>query len=358
MAPSSSKHKQKDKILALSKENCLVEITVPKGPINIKVRHEYRTKPGCSFSPPFNNRFVFIVGGRSLDVSYYDLTDGSLIPGPPLSFVTMSPRLLFLGSKLFAFSYFCKVVSPICQVLDTATASDSWQWCPLETSPELPYPTHDSIASYFIVSYATYSTTFFLSFGNQKISYAICYDDYKKKWSRRSETPLPFSGQGKFVGSVCYGFPRLKGGIDITSHLAVYNLSIDWTTDSKVYCVELCRYSLLSNSPYPTPSYLHSFLVNEQNVFTILRTKVAATTNYVKQFSFEVDVVQLLPPQHERNSQLGDSGSVPPSLPFSHPEGSSRVLKHKSIPLPHGLRSIDRFSLLLYTSYMLILYSI
>ncbi|KAH9616503.1 hypothetical protein KSS87_009376, partial [Heliosperma pusillum] len=330
---------EKHSVLALSKENCLVEITVPNGPINIKVRHEYRTKPGCSFSPPFNNRFVFILGGRSLDVSYYDLTDGSLHPGPPLSFETIAPEFIFLGSKLFAFTHFFLLGNPICQVLDTATASDSWEWCTLKTFPnDLPYPLPDDIASYCVAAYATYSTTLFLSFGNQLNSFAVCYDDDLKKWSRCSDSPLPFVDQGKFVGMICYGFPRMNEARDKTTYLASYNLGINWETDAQVYCVELCRYSLVSNSPYQCPSFLHSFLVNDPNVFTILRTKVYIKPHYVKQYTFEVDVVQLLPPQHETNSQLGDSGSVPPSLPFSHPEGSSRVLKHKSIPLPHSLK--------------------
>ncbi|KAH9609100.1 hypothetical protein KSS87_004466 [Heliosperma pusillum] len=359
MASSASKDTEIDKILAVSEEKDLLEISLMSGSSRILLEHNYYPNSGCAFSPPIDNRFVYLVGTYNAeltsDVTYYDLSDPEREPFEAPSTISRrtcgcEPRLILLGTKLLAFPVYKMDSKFLFEVLDTA--SKPLQWLPLTSRPNLPFGGDDDLVAYFVISYATHFNNLFISLGNAETSFTMCYDDSKDLWTHPCETPLPFYDQGKFVDGLCYGFPK-RDPYDFSynfNYLACYKLAADWESNyPNVSCQELVKYSL-SISPMRYQTCLHSFFASSSNVFTIVRAKESLDQN-----TLEVDVVQLLPPKRDSSPepQLPHFNVCVSRPPLRHPycepkelywpgvppktgdtQGSSRLLKHTSILLP------------------------
>ncbi|XP_074287430.1 uncharacterized protein LOC141612520 [Silene latifolia] len=276
---------------------------------------------------------VYVVGGHDNNdfptslVVFYDITESSIsLPlakhqGPSLNSPKFVPKLIVMGSKLFAFSrrflrdmpcpnpsslYQSSPLAapeslPICEFLDTSSPFN--KWCSITSFPILPPPKTKGLHAYAISSYAVQPNkdVLFLSFGLRFDSvgvFSISYNHSLDFWTNVHPLPLPFVGEGQFIDDVCFGFPC---GMDthyrIRDYVVSYRVIVEYDCADTFQFIPLAKYSLLSNSTLTNYPTLFSFQLVSSRILTTIRVK---PHHYSSDYSLELEVLELLPLKVEK----------------------------------------------------------
>ncbi|KAL9234209.1 hypothetical protein vseg_009104 [Gypsophila vaccaria] len=294
---------------------------------------------------------VYCVGGceniHSLysKVEFYNINDENpqsltKYQAPFLISPKFQPKLIVLGSKLFAFSwqFFCSSSStiliespPIVEFLDTSFTSNRWR--PVPSFPSLPSPSSNRLPCYSVVAFAAHTNlnTLFLSFGHpiKNGLYSVSYNESTEMWSSLLPSPLPFAGKGKFFDDTCFGFPIGMHTHD-RDYISCFKFSIDWDQTRTITWVTMATYSLASNSLLNSyPSFFSFFPLTSCTLATVRVRALDMSSESLHRL--EVELLHLLPIKLEKKRRLK-----------GHEEDFYLTEVHSSscYPLEHNLQDI------------------